>query len=214
MPGIRARALLQVRPALIIAIIWPWAEQGPLNCLEADGADIKLRTGTIGVGIGGLGYIESMAKALAEKGPQSDLVLLHTGHHLQPRARPYFYEQRLKGVKPTRPRALVRRELPHRRSLLHTIARGEIDACVAEVPPTHPARRGGACNARREQAQRPTREGGKGRDGFGHCRGAGLVFLEEREHAIQRGAQHPNASIVGDRPRPTPIHLTQPAPRG
>ena len=38
--------------------------------LEPDAA-IKQRTGTlIGVGIGGLGYIESMAKVLAEKGPR------------------------------------------------------------------------------------------------------------------------------------------------
>ncbi len=46
------------------------ADETMQSCGIAEDDPIKLRTGTlIGVGIGGLGYIESMCKVLAEKGP-------------------------------------------------------------------------------------------------------------------------------------------------
>jgi len=180
----------------------------------------KLRTGTIlGVGIGGLGTIENTAKVLAEKGPS--------------RITPYFIP------------AAISNLAPGQISLKHglrgtnfavtsacssgahaigeafrTIARGELDACLAggtEAAVT-PLGVGGfaamrALTKRNDDPQRASRPWDVDRDGFIIAEGAGLLFLEELEHAKQRGATI-LAEIIGYGASADAYHLTQPAPEG
>lgn len=180
----------------------------------------KLATGTIlGVGIGGLGTIESTAKVLAEKGPS--------------RITPYFIP------------AAISNLAPGQISLKHglrgtnfavtsacssgahaigeayrTIARGELDACLAggtEAAVT-PLGVGGfaamrALTKRNDDPQGASRPWDVDRDGFVIAEGAGLLFLEELEQAKQRGARI-LGEIVGYGASADAYHLTQPAPEG
>lgn len=180
----------------------------------------KVATGTIlGVGIGGLGTIENTAKVLAEKGPS--------------RITPYFIP------------AAISNLAPGQISLKHglrgtnfavtsacssgahaigeafrTIARGELDACLAggtEAAVT-PLGVGGfaamrALTKRNDNPEGASRPWDVDRDGFVIAEGAGLLFLEELEQAKQRGAKI-LAEIVGYGASADAYHLTQPAPEG
>jgi 3-oxoacyl-[acyl-carrier-protein] synthase II len=187
--------------------------------LEPD-APVKLRTGTlIGVGIGGLAYIDNTSRVLAEKGPN--------------RITPYFIPASISNLAPG--------QISMRHGLrgtsftitsacasgahavgegFRTIARGELDACVvggAEAAVT-PLGVGGfaamrALSKRNEEPTRASRPWDVDRDGFVIAEGAALLFLEELEHAKQRGAKI-YAEVVGYGASADAYHLTQPAPEG
>lgn len=181
---------------------------------------IRARTGTvIGTGIGGLGYIENTARVLAEKGPT--------------RITPYFIpasignlapgqvsmKHNLRGVSYTTTSACSSGAHAIGEAF-RTIARGEIDACVAggsEAAVTPLGLAGFAAmralSKRNHDPERASRPWDKGRDGFVIAEGAGLLFLEEREHALARGATI-YAEIVGYGASADAYHLTQPAPEG
>jgi 3-oxoacyl-[acyl-carrier-protein] synthase II len=186
----------------------------------AEDAPIRLRTGTlIGTGIGGLGYIENTTRALMEKGPN--------------RITPYFVpasignlapgqvsmKHNLRGVSYTTTSACSSGAHAIGEAF-RTIARGEIDACVAggtEAAVTPLGLAGFAAmralSKRNDEPERASRPWDKGRDGFVIAEGAGLLFLEEREHAVARGATI-YAEIVGYGASADAYHLTQPAPEG
>lgn len=183
-------------------------------------ASIKLRTGTlIGVGIGGLTYIDNTSKVLAEKGPN--------------KITPYFIPASISNLAPG--------QISMRHGLrgtsftitsacasgahavgeaFRTIARGELDACVvggAEAAVT-PLGVGGfaamrALSKRNDEPARASRPWDVDRDGFVIAEGAALLFLEELEHAKQRGAKI-YAEVVGYGASADAYHLTQPAPEG
>lgn len=181
---------------------------------------VKVRTGTlIGTGIGGLGYIENMTHVLAEKGPG--------------RITPYFIpasignlapgqvsmKYGLKGVSyaPTSACASGAHAIGE---AFRTIARGDLDACVAGGTESAitPVGIGGfaamrALSKRNDAPEKASRPWDVDRDGFVIAEGAGLIFLEEREHALQRGATV-LAEIVGYGATADAYHLTQPAPGG
>jgi 3-oxoacyl-[acyl-carrier-protein] synthase II len=185
-----------------------------------DDEALKLRTGTlIGVGIGGLGYIESMAKVLAAKGPGriSPYFIPGTISNLAPGQVSMKYK--LKGVSYTNTSACSSGAHAIGEAF-RTIVRGELDACVAggaEAAIT-PLGVGGfaamrALSKRNDAPEKASRPWDKGRDGFIISEGAGLLFMEEREHAIKRGAPI-YAEIVGYGASADAHHLTQPAPEG
>ena len=183
-------------------------------------APIKEKTGTlVGVGIGGLASIENMTKVLAEKGPG--------------RITPYFIPGTISNLAPGQVSMRYGLKGP---SVTHTsacasgahaigeafraIARGEMDACVAggaeaAITPLGVAGFSAmrALSKRNDEPARASRPWDVDRDGFVIAEGAGLVFLEEREHAVKRGATI-HAEIVGYGASADAHHLTQPAPEG
>ncbi len=185
-----------------------------------DDADLKLRTGTlIGVGIGGLGYIESMAKVLAAKGPSKITPYFIPGTIANLAPGQVSMKYGLKGVSYTNTSACSSGAHAIGEAF-RTIVRGELDACVAggaEAAIT-PLGVGGfaamrALSKRNDEPQKASRPWDSGRDGFVIAEGAGLIFMEEREHAIKRGATI-YAEIVGYGASADAYHLTQPAPEG
>jgi len=185
-----------------------------------DDAELKLHTGTlIGVGIGGLGYIESMAKVLAEKGPSriSPYFIPGTISNLAPGQVSMKYG--LKGVSYANTSACSSGAHAIGEAF-RTIARGELEACVAggaeaAITPLGVAGFASmrALSKRNDAPQQASRPWDTGRDGFVIAEGAGLLFMEEREHAIKRGATI-YAEIVGYGASADAYHLTQPAPEG
>jgi 3-oxoacyl-[acyl-carrier-protein] synthase II len=183
-------------------------------------AAIKEKTGTlVGVGIGGLASIENMTKVLAEKGPG--------------RITPYFIPSTISNLAPGQISMRYGLKGP---SFTHTsacasgahaigeafraIARGEMDACVAggteaAITPLGVAGFSAmrALSKRNDEPARASRPWDVDRDGFVIAEGAGLLFLEEREHAVQRGAKI-HAELVGYGASADAFHLTQPAPEG
>lgn len=100
------------------------------------------------------------------------------------------------------------------------IERGDIDACVvggaeASVCGTGV---GGFCamralSKRNDEPQRASRPFDEGRDGFVIAEGAGILLIEEREHALARGATI-LCEVAGYGATADAFHLTQPAPEG
>jgi 3-oxoacyl-[acyl-carrier-protein] synthase II len=186
----------------------------------AENSPIKERTGTlIGVGIGGLASIENTARVLAEKGPN--------------RISPYFIPATISNLAPGQVSMRYGLKGP---SFAHTsacssgahaigeafrgIVRGDMEACVAggaeaAITPLGVAGFAAmrALSKRNDDPARASRPWDVDRDGFVIAEGAGLVFLEEREHAVQRGANI-LAEIVGYGASADAYHLTQPAPEG
>jgi 3-oxoacyl-[acyl-carrier-protein] synthase II len=194
------------------------------EALRGSGLDldspVRERTGTlIGVGIGGLATIESMAKVLAEKGPSriSPYFIPATISNLA--AGQVSMRHHLKGPSYTHTSACA--------SGAHAIgdafrgiARGDMDACVAggSESAVTPLGVGGfaamrALSRRNDEPKRASRPWDRDRDGFVISEGCGLVVLEEREQAVVRGAAI-LAEIVGYGASADAHHLTQPAPEG
>jgi 3-oxoacyl-[acyl-carrier-protein] synthase II len=186
----------------------------------APDAALKQRTGTlIGVGIGGLAYIDNTSRVLVEKGPN--------------RITPYFIPASISNLAPGQ--ISMRHGLKGTSFTItsacasgahavgeafRTIARGELDACVvggAEAAVT-PLGVGGfaamrALSKRNDDPARASRPWDVDRDGFVIAEGAALLFLEELEHARQRGAKI-YAELIGYGASADAYHLTQPAPEG
>jgi 3-oxoacyl-[acyl-carrier-protein] synthase II len=187
--------------------------------LAAD-APIRELTGTlVGTGIGGLGYIESMARVLETKGPTriTPYFIPATIGNLAPGQ--ISMKHRLRGASYTTTSACSSGAHAIGEAF-RTIARGEMDACVAggtEAAVTPLGMAGFAAmralSKRNHEPQKASRPWDSGRDGFVMAEGAGLMFLEEREHAVARGAQI-YAEVVGYGASADAHHLTQPAPEG
>ncbi|MET0387174.1 MAG: beta-ketoacyl-ACP synthase II [Polyangiales bacterium] len=182
--------------------------------------EAKERTGTfIGVGICGLMLIEQQARVLMEKGPR--------------RMTPYFIPGTIANLAPGSVSMRFGFKGPSYTTTsacssgahaigeaFRWIARGDIDLAVAGGSEAAITGLGiGGFNAMRALSKRnaePTKASrpyDQGRDGFVMAEGAGLMILEEREHAIKRGANI-LAEIVGYGASADAYHLSQPAPEG
>ncbi|MEM7447047.1 MAG: beta-ketoacyl-ACP synthase II [Myxococcota bacterium] len=100
------------------------------------------------------------------------------------------------------------------------IERGDVDAALAGGAEASVCGTGvgGFCamralSKRNHAPAEASRPFDKGRDGFVIAEGAGMMLLEERGHALQRGAPV-LAELVGYGATADAYHLTQPAPEG
>lgn len=180
----------------------------------------KELTGTfIGVGMCGLLMIEAQAHVLFEKGPR--------------RMTPYFIPASITNLAPGTVSIRFGFKGPSYTTTsacssgahaigeaFRWISRGDLELAVAGG--TEAAITGlgiGGFNAMRALSKRNTepekasRPYDKARDGFVMAEGSGLLILEEREHAIKRGAKI-YAEIVGYGATADAYHLSSPAPDG
>ena len=180
----------------------------------------KERIGTfMGVGMCGLETVERMKETLLEKGPR--------------RISPYFIPGAISNLAPGQVSMRYGFKGPNYTTTsacssgahaigeaFRWIQRGDIDAAVAggaEATITGLGVGGfTAMRALSELNDEPTKASrpfDKARDGFVIAEGAGVMILEEREHALKRGANI-LCEIVGYGATSDAYHLTQPAPEG
>lgn len=181
----------------------------------------KLRAGVIlGSGIGGFNEIESTVQTLNERGPR--------------RVSPFFIPSMLINLLPGQVSIRYGLKGPNLSVVtacatgahavgdaMHIIKRGEADIMVAggaEAGITRSAVAGfGAARALstgfNDTPEKASRPYDKDRDGFVIAEGAGVVVLEEYEHAKARGAQI-YGEVVGFAQTGDAYHLTSPSEDG
>ncbi|MCW8334693.1 beta-ketoacyl-ACP synthase II [Vibrio sp. SCSIO 43135] len=173
----------------------------------------------IGSGIGGLGLIETGHQALVEKGPRkispffvpSTIVNMIAGHMSILRG--------LRGPNIAISTACTT-GLHNIGHAARMIAYGDADAMVAggAEKASTPLGMGGfgaakALSTRNEEPQKASRPWDKGRDGFVLGDGAGMMVLEEYEHAKARGAKI-YCELVGFGMSGDAYHMTSPSEDG
>ncbi|MGF1817537.1 beta-ketoacyl-ACP synthase II, partial [Vibrio splendidus] len=173
----------------------------------------------IGSGIGGLGLIEAGHKALTEKGPRkispffvpSTIVNMIAGHMSIMRG--------LRGPNIAISTACTT-GLHNIGHAARMIAYGDADAMLAggAEKASTPLGMGGfgaakALSTRNDEPQKASRPWDKGRDGFVLGDGAGMMVLEEYEHAKARGAKI-YCELVGFGMSGDAYHMTSPSEDG
>ena len=173
----------------------------------------------IGVGLCGLDTIETTHKALLEGGPRKIspffipkvISNLAAGH--------IAIRHGAKGVNWT-PTSACASGTHAIGEAFHLIRRGIQDAVVAggaEAVIT-PLGVGGfaamkALSTRNDEPERASRPFDKDRDGFVVGEGSGVLIVEERDHALKRGAKI-YAELIGYAANGDAYHMTAPAPEG
>ena len=173
----------------------------------------------IGVGLCGLDTIETTHKAMLDGGPRKIspffipkvISNLAAGH--------IAIRHGAKGVNWT-PTSACASGTHAIGEAFHLIRRGTQDAVIAggaEAVIT-PLAVGGfasmkALSTRNEEPERASRPFDKARDGFVIGEGGGVLIIEEREHALKRGAKI-HAELIGYAANGDAYHMTAPAPEG
>jgi 3-oxoacyl-[acyl-carrier-protein] synthase II len=173
----------------------------------------------IGVGLCGIETIESTKEALLNGGPRkiSPFFIPKVISNLAPGHVAIRYGAKGVNWTPTSACASGTHALGE---AFHLIRRGVQDAVIAggaEATIT-PLAVGGfaamkALSTRNDEPERASRPFDKERDGFVVGEGSGIVILEEREHALQRGAKI-YAEVIGYAATGDAFHMTAPAPEG
>jgi 3-oxoacyl-[acyl-carrier-protein] synthase II len=173
----------------------------------------------IGVGLCGIETIESTKEALLSGGPRkiSPFFIPKVISNLAPGHVAIRYGAKGVNWTPTSACASGTHALGE---AFHLIRRGVQDAVItggAEATIT-PLSVGGfaamkALSTRNDEPGRASRPFDKERDGFVVGEGSGIVILEEREHALQRGAKI-YAEVIGYAATGDAYHMTAPAPEG
>jgi 3-oxoacyl-[acyl-carrier-protein] synthase II len=173
----------------------------------------------IGVGLCGIETIESTKEALLNGGPRkiSPFFIPKVISNLAPGHVAIRYGAKGVNWTPTSACASGTHAIGE---AFHLIRRGVQDAVItggAEATIT-PLSVGGfaamkALSTRNDEPERASRPFDKERDGFVVGEGSGIVILEEREHALQRGAKI-YAEVIGYAATGDAYHMTSPAPEG
>jgi 3-oxoacyl-[acyl-carrier-protein] synthase II len=173
----------------------------------------------IGVGLCGLDTIEVTKEALLAGGPRkiSPFFIPRVISNLAPGHVAIRYGAKGVNWTPTSACASGTHALGE---AFHLIRRGVQDAVIsggAESTIT-PLGVGGfaamkALSTRNDEPERASRPFDKERDGFVIGEGSGILILEERKHAIERGAKI-YAEVIGYAATGDAYHMTAPAPEG
>ena len=173
----------------------------------------------IGVGLCGLDTIEVTKEALLAGGPRkiSPFFIPKVISNLAPGHVAIRYGAKGVNWTPTSACASGNHALGE---AYHLIRRGVQDAVIAGGAESTitPLAVGGfaamkALSTRNDEPQRASRPFDKERDGFVIGEGSGILILEEREHALQRGAKV-YAEVIGYAATGDAYHMTAPAPEG
>lgn len=178
------------------------------------------RIGVItGCGLGGLGLLETTARVVREKGPK--------------RCSPFFIPMLIGNMAPGMISILLGAKGPNISvatacaagahaigDACNTILRGQADAMIAGgvesvITPTCIAGFNAmkALSTRNEDPQKASRPFDRDRDGFVVGEGAGILILEDLEHALDRGAPI-LAEMAGYGQSGDGYHMTSPSPEG
>ena len=165
------------------------------------------------------GYHRSHQEALLAGGAAQDLAVLYSQSHFQFGARACgdsLWRQRGK----LDAHVGLRLRYPRARRSVSLIRRGVQDAVIAGGAESTitPLGVGGfaamkALSTRNDEPERASRPFDKERDGFVIGEGSGILILEERELAIERGAKI-YAEVIGYAATGDAYHMTAPAPEG
>jgi 3-oxoacyl-[acyl-carrier-protein] synthase II len=185
------------------------------------GDELSERSGIyIGAGLGGVSTIERTYAAMTEKGPRRGIS-------------PYFVPMIIVNMVPGLVSIKYKIRGPNfshvsacstgAHSLgeaMRLIQRGDVDVMVAGgcESTISPLGVGGfnamrALSTRNEEPTRASRPWDEERDGFVIAEGAGVMILEEREHAKKRGARI-YAELIGYGASSDAHHMVQPPPNG
>ena len=173
----------------------------------------------IGVGLCGIDTIETTKEAILQGGPRkiSPFFIPKVISNLAPGQ--IAIRHRAKGINLT-PTSACASGTHAIGEAYHLIRRGLQDAVItggAESAIT-PLAVGGfaamkALSTRNDEPERASRPFDRDRDGFVIAEGSGVLILEERERALQRGAKI-YAEVVGYAANGDAHHMTAPAPEG
>jgi len=173
----------------------------------------------IGVGLCGLDTIETTKEALIAGGPRkiSPFFIPKVISNLAPGHVAIRYGAKGVNFTPTSACASGTHALGES---LHMIRSGLQDAVIAGGAESTitPLAVGGfaamkALSTRNDEPLRASRPFDKDRDGFVIGEGSGILILEEREHALKRGAKI-YAEVIGYAANGDAYHMTAPAPEG
>ncbi|MEI8256058.1 MAG: beta-ketoacyl-ACP synthase II [Deltaproteobacteria bacterium] len=198
------------------ASVMAWEDSG----LEALGTDWLHRVGCIiGVGLGGIDFIEANAKVLFEKGPGRMSPYFIPGCIANLAAGQVAIRLGLRGVNYCTTSACASGAHAIGEAM-RWIQRGDAEALIAggAEAAVSPLGIGGfnamkALSTRNDSPETASRPFDRDRDGFVVGEGAGSLVLEEREHAMKRGA-HIYCEIVGYGASDDAHHITQPHAEG
>jgi len=173
----------------------------------------------IGVGLCGLDTIETTKEALLAGGPRkiSPFFIPKVISNLAPGHVAIRYGAKGVNFTPTSACASGTQAIGES---LHMIRSGLQDAVIAGGAESTitPLAVGGfaamkALSTRNDEPLRASRPFDKDRDGFVIGEGSGILILEEREHALKRGAKI-YAEVIGYAANGDAYHMTAPAPEG
>ncbi|MBM3307671.1 MAG: beta-ketoacyl-ACP synthase II [Candidatus Eisenbacteria bacterium] len=199
----------------VAAALMAWKDSGLADC----GFDPSRAGAIIGSGVGGIQTLEDQHSTLLSKGPR--------------RVSPYFIPMLIADMPAGMTSILLGLRGPNFATVsacasgahaigeaLRAIQRGDADVvvtggCEAAVCPLAAAGFASmkALSSRNDDPARASRPFDAGRDGFVLGEGAGIVVLEELEHAKRRGARI-DALLVGYGATADAYHMTAPDPGG